>query len=202
MKALLIAPAALLAAAGFSTTASAEAFNGPFVGAQVGWNHDDTGSARTSVGRVDIDANKDAFVGGVFAGYDYKITPKVVIGAEAGFSIGADDGFVGGSAARQVSVNPKYSIDLTARAGYLVTDNTLVYVRGGYSNVRAGVRLTEANVTQSGKDNRDAWVVGGGVERAITPNISARLEYRYSDLSEGHGSWDRHQVLLGAAYHF
>lgn len=202
MKSLLIAPVALLAVAGFSTSASAEAFNGPFVGAQVGWNHDDTGSDRTSVGRVAIDANKDAAIGGIFAGYDYKVTPKIVIGAEAGFDLGVSDSFTGGTAASAVRVNPKYAIDLTARAGYLVTDNTLVYVRGGYSNVRAGVRLTEANATSYGKDNRDAWVIGGGVERAITPNVSARLEYRYADLGEGNGSWDRHQVLLGAAYHF
>lgn len=125
-----------------------------------------------------------------------------MIGAEAGFSVGADDALSGGAAGSALVLDPKYSIDVSARAGYLIQENTLVYVRGGYSNVRANVRLTEASGIRSGKDNRDAWMVGGGVEHAITQNISARLEYRYSDLSEGHGSWDRHQVLLGAAYRF
>src|SRR3546814_4281481 len=38
---------------------------------------------------------------------------------------------------------------------------------------------------RSATENRDGWMVGGGVERAISDNVSARLEYRYADLSEG-----------------
>jgi outer membrane immunogenic protein len=45
-------------------------------------------------------------------------------------------------------------------------------------------------------------LVGGGVEQAITDNISARIEYRYSDLSDGDGKFDRHQALVGVAYRF
>ncbi|MFC3215690.1 outer membrane protein [Novosphingobium panipatense] len=202
MKKLIIASAALLAASSVSATVSAVTFNGPFVGAQITWNHDEAGSVGTSVGRVNPSNEHDAFIGGAFVGYDYKIAPKVVIGAEAGFSIGADDALTGGAAGSALVLDPKYSIDVSTRAGYLVQENTLVYVRGGYSNVRANVRLTEASGVRSGEDNRDAWMVGGGVEHAITQNISARLEYRYSDLSEGRGSWDRHQMLLGATYRF
>ncbi|WIW90301.1 outer membrane beta-barrel protein (plasmid) [Sphingobium sp. V4] len=201
MNKFIIASAVLFAATGVSAAASAETFNGPFVGAQIGWNHDEAGTVGTSIGRVNSSNERDAFIGGAFVGYDYKITPKIVIGAEAGFSVGADDAVSGGAAGSALVLDPKYSIDVSARAGYLVRENTLVYVRGGYSNVRANVRLTEASDIR-GKDNRDAWMVGGGVEQAITQNISARLEYRYSDLSEGRGSWDRHQVLLGAAYRF
>lgn len=202
MKKFIIASAALLAATGISTAASAEAFNGPFVGAQVGWNHDEVGTIGSSVGQVNSGNERDSFTGGAFVGYDYKITPKVVIGAEAGFSVGADDAITRRAAGSALVLDPKYSIDVSARVGYLVQDNTLLYVRGGYSNVRTDVRLTDAFGVRLGNDNRDAWMVGGGVERAITSHVSARLEYRYSDLNEGHGSWDRHQVLLGAAYRF
>jgi outer membrane immunogenic protein len=45
-------------------------------------------------------------------------------------------------------------------------------------------------------------MLGAGVERAVTKNITGRIEYRYTDLSEGEGKWDRHQVLAGVAYHF
>lgn len=154
------------------------------------------------MGEITFDTDKVSFIGGVYAGYDYKITPCIVIGAEAGFDLGASDSFARTTATTRAGIDPKWSIDLTARAGYLVQDNTLLYVRGGYSNVRVGVDRIDGTVKQTDEDHRDAWVVGGGVEQAITPNISARLEYRYSDLSEGHGSWSRDQILLGASYRF
>lgn len=202
MNKFIIASAALLASTGISSVASAEAFNGPFIGAQVGWNHDEVGVIGSTVGQMSTGSDRDSFIGGAFVGYDYRVTPKVVIGAEAGFSIGADDAMRWGANRSALILDPDYSIDISARAGYLVQDNTLVYVRGGYSNVRTDVRSTDAGGIRRGADNRDAWVLGGGVEHAITPNVSARFEYRYSDLSESDGSWDRHQVLLGAAYRF
>lgn len=71
MKKLIIASAALLAASGISAAASAQPFNGPYVGAQIGWDHDDAGSVGTSVGRVNSSNEHDAFIGGAFVGYDY-----------------------------------------------------------------------------------------------------------------------------------
>lgn len=202
MKALFIAPAAFLAAAALPSAASAEKFNGPFIGAQVGWSQNKVDSTGAPTLFDAVEGQNDAVTGGVFAGYDYKITSGIVIGAEAGITAGVDDEFDGGVSGRNVSIDPKYSIDATVRAGYLVDEQTLLYVRGGYSNVRVGVGVDDESGTRYEKANRDAWVVGGGAEHAITPSVSARLEYRYSDVSEGRGSWDRHQVLLGWAYHF
>jgi outer membrane immunogenic protein len=46
--------------------------------------------------------------------------------------------------------------------------------------------------------------VGGGVERKLLDNVSARVEYRYSDLGDNSdtGKFERHQVLAGIAYRF
>lgn len=41
-----------------------------------------------------------------------------------------------------------------------------------------------------------------GIERRILEKISARLEYRYSDLGDGGGTFDRHRMLAGIAYRF
>ncbi|WP_421855315.1 outer membrane protein [Novosphingobium sp.] len=60
---------------------------------------------------------------------------------------------------------------------------------------------TGANAAQAA-ENRDGLLVGAGIERAILPHLSARLEYRYSDFSKGDGKFDRHQTLLGIAYRF
>ncbi|MBV2148955.1 porin family protein [Sphingobium sp. AS12] len=45
-------------------------------------------------------------------------------------------------------------------------------------------------------------MIGGGVERQLTSNVSTRLEYRHFDLSEGDGNFDRHRVLAGLSYRF
>ncbi|RVT90904.1 outer membrane protein [Sphingomonas crocodyli] len=194
-----IAAAALLSV---SAPAAAETFAGPYAGVQAGWSKNKIGGAQTDIGRADIGRSRDATTAGVFAGYNYKATDRIVLSAEAGFSMGFDDQVTRIRGANLASIDPEYAFDLGARAGYLVTDNTLLYVRGGYENMRAAVRLTNAAGARYGKDVFDGWSLGGGVERAINDRISARLEYRYSDLGEGSSKFERHQALFGVAYHF
>lgn len=202
MKHILTSVAAVALAAGIGTVAHAEPFNGPFVGVQGGWSQSDAGTPSTPLGDVAINRTHDSVVGGAFAGYDHKIGSRVVIGAEAGIQAGIDDSIVRNSSAGRITIDPKYSFDLTARAGYLVTDNTLIYARGGYTNARVRTSIEDAGGLRTVSSHRDGWLVGGGVERAITDNVSARVEYRYADLSEGDGRFDRHQALVGVAYRF
>jgi outer membrane immunogenic protein len=150
-----------------------------------------------------IDNRQDTYTGGVFAGYDYRASDKVVIGAEAGFNLSGDDELRSSTADGFVEVDPRHSFDLTARAGYLVTPRTLVYARGGYENVRARLRVEDdGQVALRDSDNLDGWLAGGGVEHALADNVSARLEYRYSDLGSNGADFSRHQVLAGVAYRF
>lgn len=198
----LILSSALLATAGVATVAGAEPFNGPFVGVQAGWEQADVGTASTPLGDLAIGRSNDTVTGGIFAGYDYKLSPRIVAGIEAGINLTDSDDLVRTAGGTTVSIDPERSIDLSARLGYLVADTTLVYLRGGYSNVRAETALADAAGTRFDKANLDGWLVGGGVERALSDSLSTRLEYRYSDLSEGDGKFDRHQLLLGVAYRF
>lgn len=200
--------AALAAGASLGLTAgamAAEPFNGPFIGGQVGWQHD--------AGKVEIDAvegrdielkdNSDSFVGGVFAGYDAKINPRFVLGGEVGVDLGGKTMDVFDAKARR-------TIGVSARAGTLISEQTLLYVRGGYANAR--YRFADGPLSM--RTNRDGWLAGAGVEHAIGENMSARLEYRYSDFGDltdvarvfnaraDDASLDRHQVLVGVAYRF
>jgi outer membrane immunogenic protein len=202
MKRIVSSAAAIALAMGLGTAASAEPFNGPFVGVQAGWNQDDLATPSTELGTVLVDRSQDAFTGGVFAGYDHKVNPRVVLGAEAGIQFGIDDSVVRDTGTSLVTLDPKRAIDLSGRAGYLVTDNTLLYARGGYTNARIKTSIDDAAGFSSATENRDGWLVGGGVEHALSDNVSARLEYRYSDLSEGDGKFDRHQALFGISYRF
>lgn len=199
MKIRLFIAAAL---AGWSIQASAQDFSGPSIGIQAGWNNTDVGLPKGKDGTPAIDQSTDAFVAGGFLAYDYEVVPHVVLGAQAEFNIAASDEFGASAAAASIRVNPKYAFDLTARVGYLVTPQTLLYVRGGYSNARVRTTATVDSKRVSSSDNLDGWMIGGGAERLITDHISARLEYRYSDLGEGPSKFDRHQILVGAAYRF
>lgn len=184
-----------------SGVAHAQSFDGPSVGVQGGWTQTKLRNPTTDLGATPIDTSKDAAVIGGFVSYD-KTFDKFVIGGEFGFSGTIEDMTTGASATSRVTIDPKWSFDATARAGYLFNPKTLVYARGGYANERIRSSLVTTTGTTTASENRDGWLVGGGVERIITDHVSARLEYRYTDFSNGDGKFDRHQTLLGVSYRF
>lgn len=193
---------ATVIAAGFATAASAAEFDGPVVGAQLGWQSEKLEYPDTSFGQVPIDDKKQSVTGGLFAGYDKKINDRVVVGAEAGLDFASDDEVQSSIAGTSYSVDPKHSIDLTARAGFLANPQTLVYARGGYTNARFRTTITDVAGIQSESSSQDGWLAGAGIERQITDHASARVEYRFSKLSEGDGEDKRNRVLAGLTYRF
>ena len=214
-----IALSAALAAAsmfGLAAAASAEPFNGPYVGAQIGWQQDkahtkwtglvDSGTGASLVGLSDS-RNKSAFAGGIFAGYNAKVDPSIVLGGEVGLDFGGKSMAVGPIA----SVKAKNTWSALAKAGALVTPQTLLYVKGGYENAR----FDFSNGVNTVGNSRDGWSIGAGGEYAFTDNVLARLEYRYSDFGHpsdafraiGYTDIDqaklkRHQVMVGLSYQF
>jgi outer membrane immunogenic protein len=193
---------AAVAGASLAAPALAAPFNGPYVGAQVGWQSAKTKDVKSSFGVVPVDEKKEAITGGVFAGYDATIRGRFVLGAEAGLDLATDDeaqATVGGTT---YTIDPKYSFDVTARAGYLLQPKTLLYVRGGYTNERTRTTIVNASVNESASGSMSGWLVGGGVEHQVAQNVSARVEYRYSKFSGGNAKDERHRVLAGLAYRF
>ncbi len=187
-----------VATTAIAAPAAAESFNGPFAGITAGYNHDKVGPGLEGAAALNRSTDQDAAVFGINAGYDKLIARRFVIGAEAAFSIGADDTLQGTRGTNAVSIDPKHAFELSARAGYLVTEKALLYVRGGYANVRV---LTSTAAAAS-SENLDAWLAGGGIEYAVTKNINARLEYRYIDAGSKGATFERQQVLFGASYRF
>ncbi|WP_404710889.1 outer membrane protein [Sphingomonas sp. MMS24-J13] len=200
MKTLFVA--AGVAALALSAPLAAETFDGPYVGAQAGYNHDSYGNVESRLGQIGVDNSRDSFNGGAFVGYDHRINSKFVLGGEAGFDIGTNDNRTDRRPGGFTSIDPRHAFDVSARAGYLVNDRTLLYVRGGYENVDA--RVTLANASGINRDVRtyDGWLAGVGAERYLTDKVSARIEYRYSDLGGSDTRFHRQQGLVGVAYHF
>jgi outer membrane immunogenic protein len=204
MKVIAYSVALAVATLGFAQGASAQTaqgsvnWTGPFVGAQGGWEENSVRNPQTAIGTTPVAQSGDTGTLGVFMGYDKEVYPRIVVGAQAELNFPIDSRFGG----NQTSIRAKRSVDFSLRAGYLVTPKTLVYARGGYSNALVDSALVTPTGYVHGSDDRDGWLVGGGVERKITDKVSARIEYRYTDFSEGQGKFDRHQVLAGVAYRF
>jgi outer membrane immunogenic protein len=202
LRILTSATFATAIAASFATAASAAPFDGPYVGAQVGWQSEKMRDLKSSFGTTPVDDKVNSVTGGVFGGYDKTVNDRFVVGAEGGLDFASDDEAQNTVAGSNYSADPKYSFDVTARAGYLVNPQTLLYIRGGYTNARVRTTITNAADIQSASDNQDGWLAGAGVERQVAQNVSARVEYRYSKLSEGDGKDQRHRVLAGLSYRF
>jgi outer membrane immunogenic protein len=188
-----------VAAPGINAAAAAASFDGPFVGVLAGFNNDKIGPGLDGAAPLTRSVDQDSAVFGILAGYDKRIASRVVIGAETSFTIGADDKLEGNRGTTAVTIDPKHAFDISARAGYLVTDKALLYARGGYANIRARTSTGNTAVTNS---NLDGWLAGGGIEYAITDHVNARLEYRYTDAGRNGSTYERQQVLVGASYRF
>ena len=76
---------------------------------------------------------------------------------------------------------------ILGRAGLVVTDDVLVYAAGGY-----GLDL--------GAPEEDDLLVGGGVEFAVTDNVSVEAQYLHGFPLSGGNAKD--QVTVGANFHF
>lgn len=207
VAAMMTAAAATAAPVDPATT-----FNGPFVGIQGGWQQDRVSlNTIDNAGRFGYDRrNAEGFGYGGQIGYDYRIRPNLVLGAEVAVTgkTGHDD--LSDASGDVTSVRFGRTVDATGRLG-LVFGQTggLGYVRGGYTNTR--ILLTDA-VARNGY-NRDGYIVGAGYEQPITRRVSARLEYDYSDYGHGatvndYGFGDnserlhRNAVTAGLNFHF
>jgi len=136
--------------------------------------------------------------GGV-VGYDYQ-AGKAVFGVE---------GEVDGSTAKDcanVGANERVCLkagrDLYAgvRAGVVVGNKALLYVKGGYDNGRIVATDTLNGSTTKIGQNSDGWRVGTGVELNLAKNMLVRVEYRYTNYSDSDVA--RHQGLVGLGVKF
>ncbi|GHB30635.1 outer membrane protein [Pseudovibrio japonicus] len=150
-------------------TFSSYDWSGAYIGANAGWGFLDANGKNGASGA--LDDNQDGVTAGVHAGYNFMIAPSVVLGAEADIQYNDFDETKAG-----VKLESDWNGTVRGRAGYAL-DRTLVYGTGG-----GAVKNLTAK-TADGKDNINAigYVVGAGVEHAVTDTLTARVEYLYED---------------------
>ena len=127
----------------------------------------------------------DGMIGGVQAGYNYRLTSGLLLGIEADISLPnylTSNSVVSSIATARSAVTEQWDYVATARGrvGY-AAGSWLFYLTGGLA--WAGERFRDPPAI--GDDDkilnkRFGWNAGGGVEYGVTPHWSVRLEYLYS----------------------
>lgn len=193
-------------------------FSGPRVEAILGYDVSKAGSSVDDDINEDNDQSAEGLLYGVGVGYDYDFG-NGVIGIEGEFTDSTaktefnDDGDFEGFGFGRVKTGRDLYVG--ARAGFKATPNTLVYLKGGYTNARFDVLASDGETELRDKIDTDGWRIGAGVEQKMGTNAFAKLEYRYSKYSEAEVDFgedfeserfdvdlDRHQVVASVGYRF
>jgi outer membrane immunogenic protein len=200
VKNILIATAALSAVSAPAFAQEASNFGGAKIGAVVGYD-------KVRLEALGDDGSKDGFLYGVNAGYDFDLG-TAVIGIEGELADSTtkesvEDVFVLGD---EVSLNAARDLYIGARVGFPVSQNVMLYAKGGYTNARVKLKYDDGVDTFSEGRNLDGWRVGAGAEYVMAQTF-ARLEYRYSEYENNDDLGatiepSRHQVALIAGFRF
>jgi len=139
----------------------------------------------------------DGMIGGVQAGYNFRLPYGLLLGVEADISFPnyLDSNLVIASIATARSdVTERWDYMATARGriGY-ASSSWLFYATGGLALV--GERFLNAPAIGSSEkilSTSPGWTAGGGVEYRLSPHWSARLEYLYSRFGTANVSFPSH----------
>ena len=173
-------------------------WNGFYVGGQVGyqWGNDHTSEFATATGLptgFDRGFDSSGAVGGLHAGYNFQMG-SFVLGIEGDVEgSGVGGGFtlpgavaaagMGGAAGNGTDFESRWQASLRGRLGYALGP-TLLYVTGGAAFADLNYAYFTPAVRESFRTTETGWTVGGGLEFALTPSWSTRVEYRYTDFGQ------------------
>ncbi len=168
-------------------------WTGFYIGADIGagWTNDKARDyvTATNVYNGSSKLNGSGVLGGLYAGYNYQISPSFLIGAEvdieatsiapktSSFTTAAG---VVGVLAGSISESLPWQGSLRARAG-VTAGQALFYATGGLAFAQFNTKYTDNAVgATSYSSTKTGWTLGAGVEYAFNANWIARVEYRYT----------------------
>ncbi len=137
------------------------------------------------------------FIGGLRAGYGQRLNDRIYLGAEVEVT------FPQNAQSRLAIMGMSYRARLETegaifiRVGYLFSDTSMAYLRGGGAMPR--------HVARVGRQSVERWTptpaVGFGFEQRLMPQVSLRADMTYMPALEDNqiGSF---RAVLGISYHF
>jgi high affinity Mn2+ porin len=160
-------------------------WTGFYIGAHAGFSRGFSRAALSDPLPAATGNTFDGMIGGVQAGYNYKLPSGMLLGVEADFSFPnylISNSVVSSLATARSAVTEQWDYVASARGriGY-AAGPWLTYATGGLA--WTGERFL--NMPAIGSDEKKlntrlGWSAGAGVEYAFAPHWSARLEYLYS----------------------
>ncbi|TXC72219.1 porin family protein [Sphingomonas ginsenosidivorax] len=200
MKSLALAAVAFVVVASPAIAQTAKV-SGPRVEANVGWD-------RVVLKADGESEGKSGVTYGGEIGYDVMIGSRAVLGAYAGID-GASTKDCDSDGTLSGCVKAGRNLTAGARVGYLVGPTSLLYVKGGYSNGRIQVSVTETAAPAFAFDdgvNLRGFHVGAGAEVGLGHGLYGKAEYSYTNYESfefvGTVNPDRHRVVIGAGFRF
>ena len=212
---------AAVSAAALSAPAMAQEkapFSGLRVGVEAGYDHLRSGSTEDLDTTRDINESIDGVAYGAVVGFDAPVGDNLRLGAEASYGDSSADrrDENPGTVFNLGRVQAQREIYVGGRVGYVTSPNVMLYAKAGYTNQRFGIEGSDGTVDLNQRLDTDGWRVGAGAEYALSNNMYAGLEYRYSNYDEGEVDFDgttpdssrfnidtdRHQVMATVGVRF
>lgn len=145
--------------------------------------------------------NDEGVLYGVAAGYELPLGSNLFAAVEAGLSDSStkecarDVDVVGDKAC----IKSGRDISATLRLGTNLSENSKLYVLGGYTNARIKATYDDGADRYSYGENLDGFRLGAGYQHNFGQNLFGKIEYRYSNYEQG---FERHQgvVAVGAKF--
>lgn len=184
-------------------------FTGPRIEARLGF--DRFGGSVTSSTATARD-HRDGVAYGVGAGYDIAVPgySSLIVGVEANVDLFSTSVCSPVNGNDQACLKARRDIDLAVRIGGKIAASTLLYVKAGYANSR--VRETYSDFTTPANNfsagaNGDGYRLGAGLEYAVTKQVYAKTEYRYTGYGhENVGAFQvgyhRNQIIAAVGVRF
>jgi outer membrane immunogenic protein len=161
-------------------------------------------------------SGQSGVLGSIYGGVDYQITQRGLVGLLAEASYAGFNGSVSASvpgAFAQVNQNTGFGWAVLLRAGFLADPSTLLYFTGGYAgqiiSTNGTATVPGGTASFSTNNTMNGWTFGPGFETMLTKNLSAKLEYRYSQFGrQTIGSTgismepSTHAIRAGLSYRF
>jgi outer membrane immunogenic protein len=203
----------ILAALLVGTAASpafAQTEPGPFTGARAEaiLGYDSLGfSADDDVDDIGGDDSLEGLLYGVGVGFDFD-AGGLVIGAEAEYT-DSTGSFEFEDEDVEAGLDTGRDLYLGGRLGFTIAPTTLLYVKGGYTNLKLGANLSGDDDDFNGIGDIDGYRLGAGAEFLFGANSYVKAEYRYSNYGSfgdddlfGEVDVDRHQFVAGVGLRF
>ncbi len=170
--------------------APTSSWDGPYLGAKIGY-----GWGTLDAGALIGSASTTGFIAGAQVGYNFHLSDSIVAGVEGDLDWSNETGTLGAAPA---GIRTNWDGAVLGRLGVDV-NGILPYAEAGVAFANA----TWGNNTAS----HTGWTAGVGVQFALADQLTADVQYRYSDYgTQSYGGTNAHLtdnvVSFGLNYHF